>query len=181
MRVACLLLLGGSCLCTETTYDTQTSDDTASRTPSYSLAIDNGSQGYYPSHSYFTETNVTSPIVNFLTWHPECDDNLYTLITPRGKAVPQAAPMLLDQRGNLVWTKAYNNDYGGQAYGLEVQTYRGQEYLTFWVGDDRVRGHGSGSYYMVSPSPNSLQPFISDCYVNSRFHSLTHHMRNCIR
>jgi hypothetical protein len=150
MRVALLLLLRRLCICTGATFDKQIAGDAMMRTPSYDSALDNGSQGYYPSHSYFTEMNVTSPIVNFLSWHPDCDDNLYTLVTPRGKAVPQAAPTLLDQRGNLVWTKAYDNDYGGQAYGLDVQTYLGQKYLTFWIGDDRVRGHGSGSYYMVS-------------------------------
>jgi hypothetical protein len=159
MRVAILLFLARFCLCVEAMSGQQSSYDTMSRTPSYNLSLDSGSQGYYPSYSYFTETNVTSPVVNFLTWHPECDDNRHILVTPRGNAVPQAAPMLLDQRGNLVWTKAYDNNFGGQAYGLDVQTYHGQEYLTFWVGNDRVRGHGSGSYYMVSsPGLDLLQP-----------------------
>lgn len=37
----------------------------------------------------------------------------------------------------------------GETFGLGVQRYRGEEYLTFWRGDDSVGGHGEGWYYMV--------------------------------
>lgn len=65
--------------------------------------------------------------------------------------------MILDGDGNLVWTDHFSNKFGGQAYDLRVQNYRGEEYLTFWLGDDRVRGHGAGHYYMV----RSLKDFIT--------------------
>ncbi|KAG9809618.1 hypothetical protein KCU63_g21494, partial [Aureobasidium melanogenum] len=31
-----------------------------------------------------------------------------------------------------------------------VQEYKGDQYLTYWQGDDRVRGHGAGDYYMLN-------------------------------
>lgn len=57
--------------------------------------------------------------------------------------------MILDDTGSLVWSKHFDNEYGGQAYGLKVQQYRGTDHLTFWLGDDTVRGHGAGQYYIV--------------------------------
>jgi hypothetical protein len=38
-----------------------------------------------------------------------------------------------------------------------VQHYQGQEYLTFWTGDDQIRGHGSGAYMMVSNIRHLIQ------------------------
>lgn len=118
--------------------------------PAYRPFVDNGTFGYYPTRSYFTAKEVNSPEINFLQWTPLCDDASLYFIAPRGWAIPNPGPMLLDQRGNLVWSKHYDNNFGGQAYDFKVQTYQGEEYLTFWLGDDRVRGHGSGFYYMVS-------------------------------
>jgi hypothetical protein len=54
--------------------------------------------------------------------------------------------MIIDQDGHLVWTKHY-----GQTYNANVYRYKGQDYLTFWVGNDGIVGHGDGTYYMVSP------------------------------
>ncbi|KAL2001359.1 hypothetical protein VTN02DRAFT_1852 [Thermoascus thermophilus] len=55
--------------------------------------------------------------------------------------------MILDQDGNLVWTQPY-----GDAYGLNVYTVKGKDYLTFWVGDDSIVGHGDGTYYFLNSS-----------------------------
>jgi hypothetical protein len=65
--------------------------------------------------------------------------------------------MILDWRGDLIWSKHFNNEWGGQAYDLMVQHYQGQDYLTFWTGDDQIRGHGSGAYMMVSDSVFGIQ------------------------
>jgi hypothetical protein len=124
------------------------SEDLDSRPPPYDEAFDNGTYGYYPVRVYATEDHA-SPQTNFLQWNPRCDDGLLYFITPRGWGIPDPGPMILDGRGNLVWTEHFDNKFGGQAYGLMVQEYMGQDYLTFWLGDDRVRGHGAGSYYMV--------------------------------
>jgi len=117
--------------------------------PEYNEAADNGTFGYYPYRTYATVEEITSPQINFLQWDPRCDDGFYHFITPRGWSLSNPGPMILDNYGELVWSRHFDNKFGGQAYDFMVQTYQGQDYLTFWLGDDRVRGHGSGWYYMV--------------------------------
>lgn len=124
-------------------------DDSAAQTPVYDEAVDNGTLGYYPIRTYATAEEVTSPQTNFLQWNEECDDGLFYFITPRGWSLSTPGPMILDAHGELIWGKHFDNLFGGQAYDFMVQRYAGEEYLTFWLGDDRVRGHGSGYYYMV--------------------------------
>jgi hypothetical protein len=124
--------------------------------PEYDVKVDNGTFGYYPVRNYATAQGLHSPQTNFLKWDERCDDGLYTFLTPRGWGIPDPGPMILDGYGELVWTKHFDNDFGGQAYDFMVQTYQGKEYLTFWLGDDRVRGHGSGFYYMVSGCSRSI-------------------------
>lgn len=51
-----------------------------------------------------------------------------------------------------MWAHHFENDFGGQAYDFMVQNYKGEDYLTFWLGDDRVRGHGAGAYYLLNSS-----------------------------
>lgn len=53
--------------------------------------------------------------------------------------------MIVDNEGELIWVK-YTD---GQAYDLVMHEFKGQQYLTYWIGDDRIRGHGQGDYYMV--------------------------------
>ena len=117
--------------------------------PQYSEAVDNGTYGYYPIRTYVTAEGIESPQTNYLQWTPQCDDGLYNFITPRGWGLPTPGPMILDNWGELVWAKHFDNSYGGQAYDFKVQEFESDTYLTFWLGDDRVRGHRSGFYYMV--------------------------------
>lgn len=102
--------------------------------------------GFYVTQTFKSSPQVTGvPVVNFMEPFTRCDDGSYLLITPRGK-VAESTPMILDVNGSLVWaaTKKY-----GQVYNLQVQSYKGQEYLTFWAGDDTVGGHGVGIHYML--------------------------------
>lgn len=102
--------------------------------------------GFYVTQTFKSSPQVTGvPVVNFMEPFTRCDDGSYLLITPRGK-VAESTPMILDVNGSLVWaaTKKY-----GQVYNLQVQSYKGQEYLTFWAGDDTVGGHGVGTHYML--------------------------------
>lgn len=122
----------------------------------YDEAVDNGTFGYYPTWTYATETDIISPKTNWLQWSSECNDGLFYFITPRGWGIERPGPMILDWKGDLVWSKHFANEWGGQAYDFMVQRYRGQGHLTFWTGDDRVRGHGSGSYMMVR-TPQGFQ------------------------
>lgn len=48
--------------------------------------------------------------------------------------------------GSLIWTPGPEF---GQVYNFQVETYRDQQYLTFWSGDNSVGGHGAGAYFMV--------------------------------
>lgn len=118
--------------------------------PPVDEAVNNGSLGYYPTHTFPSEPDLNAPYTNFMRWDERCNDGLLYFLTPRGWGIGNPGPMILDEQGNLIWTKHFANKFGGQAYDFMVQKYRGEEYLTFWLGDDRVRGHGSGFYYMVS-------------------------------
>lgn len=120
--------------------------------PEFDEAVDNGTYGYYPTRSYATAEGLRAPETNFLQWNERCDDGLLYFITPRGHSLPDPGPMILDRRGELVWGRHFENKFGGQAYDFMVQQYKGQDYLTFWLGDDRVRGHGSGFYYLLNSS-----------------------------
>lgn len=111
---------------------------------------DKGEFGFYPTDTFITEIGVNAPRTNFVQWDDRCDDGLLYFITPRGWGISNPGPMLLDARGKMIWSKHFDNKFGGQAYDFTVQQYQGESYLTFWLGDDRVRGHGSGYYYMVS-------------------------------
>lgn len=106
-----------------------------------------GKLGAYPVSTYLT-TDFVSPRVNKISTSSRCNQGLYTMLTPRGHAVEHPGPIILDDDGNLVWTK--NMEGYGQSYGLTVQKYKGQDFLTFWAGDDGVGGHGAGYYYMVN-------------------------------
>lgn len=113
-----------------------------------SEAFDNGNFGAYPNRTYITEPTTISPRLNVLQSDPRCNDGLYTMISLRGDKVELKgqSPMIHDARGNLIWMNATY----GETFGLSVQKYKGQDYLTFWQGDDSVGGHGEGYYYLVS-------------------------------
>lgn len=120
--------------------------------PGYDIELDRGRKGSYPHSPKFVTSKARVPILNFREFNNECNDGQYYFITPRGWKVSDPGPMILDATGILLWTKHYENKYGGQAYDFKVQTYRGEQYLTFWLGDDTRRGHGFGHYYMLSES-----------------------------
>jgi hypothetical protein len=109
-----------------------------------SETYDQGDFGRWPQQSYHS-SSLIGPILNYIRHDERCDDGQYTMITPRGASIESPGPMIIDQNGSLIWTKYY-----GPTYDLKVQEYNGEKYLTFWVGDDAVVGHGSGSYYMVT-------------------------------
>ena len=102
----------------------------------------------------FSSSNVVAPHLNILTRHSRCDDGSYIMFNPRGFAVADDArgPMILDSLGNLVWAVTGYE----QTYNLMAQEYKGQQYLTFWAGNNVVGGHGAGHYYMVRNEYHSL-------------------------
>ncbi|KAL4894808.1 ASST-domain-containing protein [Aspergillus ambiguus] len=111
-----------------------------------STAYDEGKYGAWPTETY-RSTAIIGPSLNYVQYSPACNDGQYTLIAPRGGSVRYPGPMIIDQDGHLVWTKYY-----GQTYNLNIYRFKGQDYLTFWVGDDGIVGHGDGTYYMLDSS-----------------------------
>ncbi|KAK4506138.1 hypothetical protein PRZ48_004103 [Zasmidium cellare] len=110
-----------------------------------------GDYGKYATQTFKSNPEVTAvPVVNFMKPFTNCDDGSYLFVAPRGAVAP-STPMILDMRGSPVWasTKRY-----GQVYNLQVQTYKGKEYLTFWGGNDAVGGHGIGEYFMLDQHYN---------------------------
>lgn len=103
---------------------------------------DLGLYGFGPSQTYVS-FDEESPIVEISPADAQCDPR-YTFIAPRGDSVAHPGPMILDARGQLVWMK-YN---WGTTQDFRVQRYKGQDYVTYWQGDEED-GHGRGSWYMV--------------------------------
>ncbi|KAJ6007438.1 hypothetical protein N7540_011414 [Penicillium herquei] len=101
-------------------------------------------EGQYVSQHY-SSFGPPGPVLNYWEKSPACDDGLYTIISPRGGSVHHSGPMILDNDGHMVWFRDYKS-----AYNANVYTYKGERYLTFWAGDDLVRGHGEGTLYMLN-------------------------------
>ncbi|KAK8203903.1 ASST-domain-containing protein [Phyllosticta capitalensis] len=129
---------------------------------------DAGEYGSYPMQD-FKSTRIRAPRVNIMATSPQCDDEgQYIFLNPRGRAVPEANPMILDSAGNLVWTLDGKNH--GETYNLGVQTYKGEQYLTFWGGNDAVGGHGQGKYYMFDSSYNQVREISSVGAIDGDLH-----------
>lgn len=103
---------------------------------------DLGLHGFGPSQS-FVSFDEESRIVEISPPGAQCDPR-YTFLAPRGDSVPHEGPMILDARGELVWMK-HN---WGTTQDFKVQRYKGQDYVTFWQGDEED-AHGRGAWYMV--------------------------------
>lgn len=104
---------------------------------------DYGFYGAYPEQSYVS-SNATSRCVSVVRWDASCDNGL-VLLALDGPSITDPQPLILDSKGNLVWT----SDQFGHSANLKIQQYRGDEYLTFWAGE-KLQESGRGVYYMVS-------------------------------
>lgn len=107
-----------------------------------SLWYDWGMYGAYPQLRY-ESFGASSPWPNVLKSDPACDDG-YIFIGPRGPSVETPGPIVMDQRGNLVWM----DTQWGQTMDVKVQAYRDDQYITFWHGSDNGT-FGEGYYLMV--------------------------------
>jgi hypothetical protein len=108
-------------------------------------AFDLGFYGIYPRQR-FHSVDFEAPVLKITQWDPRCDSgNL--LLSPRGKAVSAPGPVMLDASGNLIWME----DKFGQAMNFNVQKYKGQKFMSFWMGTDHA-AHSNGSYVLVGPS-----------------------------
>lgn len=112
----------------------------------HDTAYATGKLGTYPISTYLT-TDIVAPRVNKLSTDERCTKDLYTFFSPRGSSVSHAGPYILDDDGYLIWSKDMTGL--GQTYGFAVQQYKNQSVLTYWVGNDGVKGHGAGDYFIV--------------------------------
>ncbi|KAI9904399.1 hypothetical protein N3K66_000928 [Trichothecium roseum] len=113
--------------------------------------------GYYglSPRTEYRSFGLTSPLVNVLRWDEKCDNGYY-LLTPRGRWVEQPGPTIIDSRGNLVWT----SDAYGSVTDLQMQTYNGSNYLTFWRPVEGIKfGFGRGEHVMLDESYDVYQTF----------------------
>jgi hypothetical protein len=109
-----------------------------------------GVQGAFPQVTY-RSTKVGSPLVHVSKWNSSCDSKSHVLLSPHGKRTADNKVLLLDARGNLVW---YQQE-SGAVHNPQVQRYKGNDYITYWVGDDEFWGHGAGYYKMVCFLPRA--------------------------
>jgi hypothetical protein len=100
--------------------------------------------GSYPFKT-FKSSDLTSPVLRRPIDSPQCHDDNYIFLSPRGYQVSHSSVMVMDNEGEIIW----GHYVEGQAYNLKVQEYQGEQVLTFWVGNDGIGGHGEGDYYMV--------------------------------
>ncbi|KAF2227585.1 ASST-domain-containing protein [Elsinoe ampelina] len=103
--------------------------------------------GPYSFSEYHT-TDLPCPTIRSTYDCPACANGLFSFITPRGYSISSPSVAIYDDRSQLVWLK----ETDGQAYDLKVQEVEGRQYLTYWTGDDRVRGHGSGEWVVLDSS-----------------------------
>ncbi|KAI0483954.1 Arylsulfotransferase-domain-containing protein [Xylariaceae sp. FL0804] len=117
---------------------------------SSTLLYNLGFYGLFP-RTWYKSFDLGSPLLNFLQWDVRCENGYY-LLAPRGSYVENPGPVILDARGNLVWT----DDQFGMVTDVQTQMYKGKQYLTFWAGhNSRLRfGYGMGKYYMLDQSYN---------------------------
>jgi len=117
----------------------------------YWADYESGALGQYPQVTY-ASSKISTPLVHVSKWDERCDADGFVLISPHGERIADNKLLLLDYKGNLVWYGQEN----GSIHNIQVQKYRGDKYITYWVGDDEFYGHGAGFFKMVS----SLTRFI---------------------
>ncbi|RMJ21611.1 Arylsulfotransferase ASST [Aspergillus sp. HF37] len=117
----------------------------SSRASWHQFWYDVGIFGAHPTLD-FKSFAPKAPELSAVRWDPRCEPG-YVLLSPRGRFYPEPGPLIYDTRGELVWIESRF----GMVMDLNVQRFRGEDFLTFWVGeDDGTRGEGS--YYMLNSS-----------------------------
>ncbi|GAA6006543.1 arylsulfotransferase family protein [Rhodotorula paludigena] len=111
-----------------------------------SVVTDNSTSWYATTAPVqtFHSSNVTPPEWNVLTLDAERVSEGSVLLSYRGTATSQAAPLIMDNNGSLVWSGA-EAGYG-DSMDLIVQQYKGEDVLTdFYSG-----GYGYGYWNILS-------------------------------
>ncbi|KAK5626666.1 hypothetical protein RRF57_002381 [Xylaria bambusicola] len=100
--------------------------------------------------------DLSAPLPSFAQWDEQkCSDGYY-LFALKGKLVSDSAATIFDSRGELVWS----DDSYGVVFNLEIQKYKGKNYITFWSSPEgSTHGYGRGTYYMLDSSYQLYRKF----------------------
>ena len=118
---------------------------------------ESGLEGSYPLINYPSAPGLVAPKVDVVQQSSSClasgrgDDARFLFVSPRG-GVAQPRPMILDENGEVVWSGS--DIENGNAYDFKVQRWNDKPVLTYWTGDDQVKGHGNGEYHIVGLLPH---------------------------
>ena len=99
-----------------------------------------------PYQSFHSRPDLKPPPVRILTPAHDTAPG-YVFIAPK-KHVVEAGPMIVDNRGRLVWFRPLNTR---GVTDFRVQHYRGKPVLTWWRGRP-FHGKGDGNYAIVDSS-----------------------------
>jgi Arylsulfotransferase (ASST) len=100
-----------------------------------------------PSRSYHSRPDLKPPLVQIRTAAHETAPG-YVFIAPK-LVVAQAGPMIMDNRGDVVWFKPLNTR---GVTDFRVQQYHGKPVLTWWRGKVSNVGVGDGWYVIYDTS-----------------------------
>ncbi|KAI4718167.1 hypothetical protein E4T48_05608 [Aureobasidium sp. EXF-10727] len=124
--------------------------------------------GSYP-YKGFQSSDLVAPVLRRPNDSPECHDDNYIFLSPRGYQVPHPSVTIMDNDGELVW----QHNVEGQGYNLKVQELNGEQVLTFWVGDDGIGGHGEGDYYVYNSRYEQIAKISAMNGLRADLHELT--------
>jgi hypothetical protein len=100
-----------------------------------------------PSRTYHSRPDLKPPLVQIRTAAYNTSPG-YIFIAPK-MVVAQAGPMIMDNRGEVVWFKPLNTR---GVTDFRVQQYRGKPVLTWWRGKVSNVGVGDGWYVIYDTS-----------------------------
>ena len=100
-----------------------------------------------PSRTYHSRPDLKPPLVQIRTAAHTTAPG-YIFIAPK-MVVAQAGPMIMDNRGEVVWFKPLNTR---GVTDFRVQQYRGKPVLTWWRGKVSNVGVGDGWYVIYDTS-----------------------------
>ena len=100
-----------------------------------------------PSRTYHSRPDLKPPLVQIRTAAHNTAPG-YIFIAPK-MVVAQAGPMIMDNRGEVVWFKPLNTR---GVTDFRVQHYRGKPVLTWWRGHVSNVGVGDGWYVIYDTS-----------------------------
>ncbi|EXJ71923.1 uncharacterized protein A1O5_04424 [Cladophialophora psammophila CBS 110553] len=106
---------------------------------------DLGFYGGSPSQTYVSN-GLSSPRTSIGKHDPDCDKG-YTFLNYNGGSIPNPGPAILDSNRELIW----KGEGFAVTTNLKVQSYMGQQYLTFWSGK-KGGTMGRGVYHMLDSS-----------------------------